>query len=154
VDFRNILYSTPEAFVIRSGSLLVSTGTSSLTGNVSFDSSNVYMNVSGAQLTLSGLLSGTGGFSKRGSGLLVLNHQNTYSGATLVNGGTLVLGADGALGTTAGGTTVGAGASLDFQNVNYLTPETLTMTVWQDRPHRRVPVRLRAVFRLGSEGRR
>jgi autotransporter-associated beta strand protein len=39
-----------------------------------------------------GLISGTGGLTKNGSGMAILNTANNYSGTTVVNGGALVLG--------------------------------------------------------------
>jgi autotransporter-associated beta strand protein len=44
-----------------------------------------------SQGTYSGSLSGTGGLSKQGSGLLTLSGTSNYSGATIVQGGTLAV---------------------------------------------------------------
>jgi autotransporter-associated beta strand protein len=76
--------------------------------------------------TYSGVLSGSGGFAKSGSGTMVLSGANTYSGETIVNGGVLKLGNVAALGSTAGGTTVNAGGTLDL---NGFMPGNETITI-------------------------
>lgn len=59
-------------------------------------------------LTLDGVVSGTGGIAKQGAGTLTLNEANTYSGGTTLIAGTLALGNDEALGS--GTLTVTGGA--------------------------------------------
>jgi fibronectin-binding autotransporter adhesin len=44
----------------------------------------------GHNITLSGILSGTGGMTKTGAGTLTLTNANTYSGGTTVSNGTLI----------------------------------------------------------------
>ena len=50
--------------------------------------------------TVSAAMGGTAGFTKTGTGTLVLSGANTYTGATLVNAGTLMLTSAGKLGAT------------------------------------------------------
>jgi autotransporter-associated beta strand protein len=53
--------------------------------------------------TFSGVVSGTGGITKQGTGTLILSNANTYSGTTAVNAGTLL-----ATNTTGSATSTGA----------------------------------------------
>jgi autotransporter-associated beta strand protein len=57
-------------------------------GQINLDSYTLTAGNSNNQ-TFSGVLSGTGGLNKQGSGKLTLSGLNTYSGATFVNAGTL-----------------------------------------------------------------
>ncbi|WP_432798685.1 beta strand repeat-containing protein [Poriferisphaera sp. WC338] len=59
-------------------------------------------------LTLSGVISGTGGLAKNTNTVVTLTGSNTFSGASSISAGTIVLGNDNALGT---GTLVVTGAS-------------------------------------------
>ena len=68
-----------------SSSLPITVGTaSSNVANIETDGTNA--------MTLSGVLSGSGGLTKIGSGSLMLTGGNTYSGTTTISGGTLQLG--------------------------------------------------------------
>ncbi len=55
----------------------------------------VFNYASSAAQTLSGVISGSGSITKAGTGSLVLSGANTYSGKTIVNGGTLTINTSG-----------------------------------------------------------
>lgn len=71
------------------------------------------VNIGGTNnLRLSGIVSGTSGITKTGSGTLFLSGGNTYSGDTTVSNGVLALDASGSLAAPAG-VHIAAGAQLD-----------------------------------------
>lgn len=66
-------------------------------------------------LTVANAISGSGTITKQGNGVLTLAGNNaSYDGGITVSGGTLKLASMSALGSTAGGTVVSAGAALDI----------------------------------------
>ncbi|HEU5071416.1 MAG TPA: autotransporter-associated beta strand repeat-containing protein [Verrucomicrobiae bacterium] len=69
-----------------------------LSGAVTFQAADA--EGAGHNITLNGVLSGSGGVTKTGAGTLTLNGVNTCSGATTISGGTLALGAGATLGAT------------------------------------------------------
>ena len=79
---------------------------------------------------ISGSVAGTDAMVKTGSGTLTLSNTNTYTGTTTINGGTLVVAANGAMGlATDSGIMVASSATLAFAGgVNYTTAEPLTIS--------------------------
>ncbi|WP_139974596.1 autotransporter-associated beta strand repeat-containing protein [Ochrobactrum sp. CGA5] len=58
---------------------------------------------------ITGVISGDGGLTKSGEGVLVLEGANTYKGGTTFNGGVLSVGSDGNLGDSSGSLTFNGG---------------------------------------------
>jgi len=73
-----------------------------------------------------GIIGGDFGFTKTGTSNLFLRGNNTYTGETILTSATTYVGANNALGTTAGGSTVESAATLSVET-NYTTPEPLTL---------------------------
>jgi autotransporter-associated beta strand protein len=66
--------------------------------------------------------SGTGGLTKNGAGALTLSGVNTYTGATTVSAGSLVVGGAGSINATSGITVNGAGAKFVSTSSVAVTP--------------------------------
>ena len=85
---------------------------------------------SGIDLSISGVVAdGLFGnsFTKDGAGTMVLSGVNTYTGTTTVSAGALNIQSTSALGTTAAGTTVSTGATLQVQGGIAVGTEALTL---------------------------
>ncbi len=75
------------------------TGALTLSGAMDLGGAMRQITVNNAADTISGVISGTGGITKSGTGALTLSGANTYTGGTTLSSGTLLLGDDAALGT-------------------------------------------------------
>ncbi len=115
LTFAGSSFTVPEP-VILAGSLNAGAGAKVLTGPLTLVGSDAAIGVaSGAPLTINAIISGPGGFTKSFPDVLTLNSNNTYTGATTVTAGVLVVNGAQPVGTVAlnggllGGTgTVGA----------------------------------------------
>jgi outer membrane autotransporter protein len=81
--------------------------TTSLKGNILNNAALIFNQA--ANGTFGGVISGNGSVGKTNGGTLILTGTNTYSGGTFLNGGTLAVGADASLGSTAGPLTFNTG---------------------------------------------
>ncbi len=83
--------------------------------------------ISGSSGTMSGILSTPTSITKTGQGFWTLSGANSYTGATNINAGTLMLGNVSALGTSTGITTVTSGATLDLNGITLSSADPLTL---------------------------
>ncbi len=105
-----------------SGGGLVYSGPTASRGNgLTLDGPGGDISVSsaGTNLSLSGVIGGTGALQKIGAGVLTLSGANTYSGGTTISGGALVVGAGGTSGSITGN--VVNNATLHFNRSDALT---------------------------------
>ena len=102
-------------------------GTSSWGGGINAGTTAVVQAGGGSQLEIIGAISGGGGVNVEDLKILKLSGTNLHTTNTVVRaGGTLIVGNDSALGTTASGTFVNAAATLNLNGFN-VGAETITL---------------------------
>src|SRR6516165_8482867 len=132
-------FSSASAFTVASGATLdlagfdQTIGSLAGAGNVTLGAATLTTNGDGSDTTFSGTISGSGGLVKVGEGTLTLSGNNSYTGGTLLNEGTLAVGSSTALGTgtltLADGTTLQAAAyGLALANAMRLLGDTTVDT--------------------------
>ena len=119
--------------LIFAGGTLQATGTIvSANGRYLDMQSTGIIDTNGHSVTINGAIQGVGGLTKNGTGSLTLNPTgdivvNSYAGATTINGGSLIMGLAGVLGSASAGTTVNSGASLVISGQFDVVGESLTL---------------------------
>jgi len=101
----------PSAFgaVTLNGGTLATTATFASARPVILEVGGTFAPRAGTTLTLTGAVAGSGGLTLNGAGTLALSGDNTYSGGTLVDAGTLSVRGDANLGGASAGVTLNGG---------------------------------------------
>ncbi len=99
--------ATVGHLAIAEGAMLAVTGSFTLNANRGLTVGGTLDVAVGQTLTYNGIAAGAGGLTKTGGGTLALGGANTYAGATVIDGGTLVISADNNLGAAPASATVG-----------------------------------------------
>jgi len=122
-------YHATDSFTLAAGTLGALTNWSS-TMNIGLGNSGGPVTIQAANasgtaenITLSGALTGSQGFTKSGAGSLTLNGTNTYTGSTVINAGKVVLGGSASISNSAS-IGIAAGATLDVSAITNFVAST------------------------------
>lgn len=91
------------------GTTLQTTGSFSAARDFNLSASGGTMDVTTGQISLSGIISGSGQFQKMGNGSLILTGANTFSGGTLITGGEIAIPTPSQLGVVTTNVTLSSG---------------------------------------------
>lgn len=110
--------SDQSAVTVASGATLELNGSEAIgslagAGNVNLNANTLTTGADGTSTTFAGVISGAGGLTKIGAGVLTLSGANTYGGGTILAGGTIRVENDAAFGT---GDVVTTGSTIDYAN--------------------------------------
>lgn len=95
---------------------------SNLETNLISGGTGIQIDTNGNIVTLSGVVTGAGGFTKVGSGVLLLTGANTFAGGANINGGIVQVGNGGTTGSLgSGAVTIGAAGQLNYNRTDALT---------------------------------
>ena len=98
-------------------SLTINAGAGAVTLSGNIDGAGLTINSDNASSQVSGAISGDVGLTKQGTGALTLSASNSYTGATVISAGTLLIGASGAL-PDASAISIGATSTLDLNDIS------------------------------------
>ena len=113
VGSNGALGNTANTLIFNGGALQTTAGFASARGVSILAANAPIAPAAGTFLDLNGSVSGTGAVVMSGPGELVLGGNNTYSGGTVINSGTLDVYADANLGNASGGVTIGAAGTIE-----------------------------------------
>ncbi|WP_461783360.1 autotransporter-associated beta strand repeat-containing protein [Prosthecobacter sp.] len=86
---------------------------------------NIDVALGGTELTLNGVISGAGGYTKLGLGTLTIGTSSTFTGPLFINAGTVKAGGNLQISSATSPVTVGAGGTLDINGTG--TSQTTTI---------------------------
>ncbi|RZI83371.1 MAG: hypothetical protein EOP38_12825, partial [Rubrivivax sp.] len=95
-------------------------------GDVALGASTVTTGGNNASTTYSGIISGTGGLSKQGSGIFTLEGNNAYAGSTTIASGTLQVGNAGTSGTLGSGDVINDAALVFNRSDNHTVANNIS----------------------------
>ena len=122
-------YSIGNALAVDGGALQASGGASgAVSGSVTLSGGGIANVLTGATLTISGGIGGSGGLAKNGGGLLILSGSSTYGGPTTINAGALQIGGGGVSGTLGSGSVIDSGTLAFDRTDNYGGPVTTAIS--------------------------
>ncbi len=118
-DGKSVVFGEPKA----NNSVVTITGSAVTPSSLTFSNSSNSYTVTG------GSIAGTTSLVKGGAGLVTLASPNSYSGGTIITGGTLATGAAGdlALGGTASNISLDNNATLQFANSGFSSSRNITI---------------------------